>query len=456
MATGCLAKIESRSRGPVSYGGDPDSVEVAMKRKHSLFLAAALLAVALPTPHAPAAPAVLPEPESAGFSSKRLARVDKALQGYVDRGEVAGVVGLIARSGRVVYHKSFGHRDAEAQAPMSNDTIFRIASMTKPIASVAAMMLWEEGRFQLRDPIAKYLPEFSRMQVATAVESSDQARVPYKTMEATRRITIQQLLTHTAGLPNPYRGVTRDLYDEVRRNREPGGTVGDYVRALATLPLNFEPGERWEYGPATDVVGRLVEVLSGMTLDEFLQRKVFEPLGMADTHFYLPQSKLPRLAALYRPGEDGRIELQERPDENSRWVKEPHVYFSGAGGLVSTTADYFRFHQMMLNGGELDGVRILGPRTVRLMTANHTGDKSIWLRGPGSGFGLGYAVVTDQGPSALPGAEGTYSWGGAFCTVFWVDPADELVGILMTQVRPYTHLNIRKDFQTLTYQALVD
>ena len=176
---------------------------------------------------------------------------------------------------------------------------------------------------------------------------------------------------------------------------------------------------------------------------------------MNDTHFYLPESKLPRLAALYRPNEAGKIELQESPNENSRWVKQPHVYFSGGGGLVSTAADYFRFHQMMLNGGKLDGVRLLGPRTVRLMTSNHTGDLGVWLRGAGFGFGLGYSVSTEQGPSAMPAAEGSYGWGGAYCTVFWVDPVEEVIGILMTQVRPYTHLNIRRDFQTLTYQALV-
>ena len=403
-----------------------------------------------------AAPAVQPETQPEGFSAERLARIDNAIQGYVDRGEVPGVVGLIARRGKVVYHKSFGYRDAEAKAPMSNDVIFRIASMTKPIASVAVMMLWEEGRFQLRDPVSKFLPEFADMTVALPVEPGDSARGPFKTIEAMEAITIQHLLTHTAGFPNPYRGVTRALYNEVRENREADGTVGDYVTALSKLPLNFEPGSYWEYGPATDIVGRLIEVLSGMSLDAYLKEKIFDPLGMTDTHFYLPKSKIPRLAALYEPDDDGKIRLQEKPDSNSRWVRKPHVYFSAGGGLVSTTTDYYRFHQMMLNGGELEGVRIIGPRTVRLMTSNHTGDKAVWLRGPGYGFGLGYSVTVDQGSSAMPNAEGTYGWGGAFCTVFWVDPADEIVGILMTQVRPYTHLNIRHDFQTLVYQALVD
>ncbi len=177
---------------------------------------------------------------------------------------------------------------------------------------------------------------------------------------------------------------------------------------------------------------------------------------MVDTYFYLPESKVGRFAALYRPGEDGRIVLTEAPDVNARHVREPHKYFSGSGGLVSTAADYYRFHQMMLNGGELDGNRILGRKTIELMTSNHTGDHGLWLRGPGYGFGLGYSVVTDKGASAMPASVGSYSWGGAFCTVFWVDPEEELIGILMTQVRPYTHLNIRQDLQSLTYQAIVD
>ena len=395
-------------------------------------------------------------PAASGFSAERLQRVDAAMQGYVDRKEVAGAVGLIARSGEIVYHKSFGSRDVDAQAPMSRDVIFRIASMTKPIASVALMQLWEQGRFQLRDPISKFLPEFSKMRVALPIEPADSARGLFKTVEATNPITVQHLLTHTAGLANPYRGATQGLYREVRANLTPGSTIADYVAELAKLPLNFEPGERWEYGPATDVAGHLIEVLSGMRLDDYLKRNILEPLRMNDTYFYLPASKLPRFAAAYRPDADGKIELLDKPDASSRWLKKPQVYFSAGGGLVSTTNDYFRFHQMMLNGGELDGARLLGSRTVRLMTTNHTGEKSVWLRGPGFGFGLGYSVTTDLGPSAMPSAPGTYGWGGAYCTVFWVDPEDEIIGILMTQVRPYTHLNIRQDFQTLAYQALID
>ena len=396
------------------------------------------------------------EPEAVGMSSERLDRLDRVMQGYIDRNEVAGVVTLVARRGKVVHFSALGQRDVEAGAPMTHDAIFRIASMTKPIASVALMMLYEEGRFQLRDPIAKWLPEFADMQVAVPAPPQERLTGRYKTAPAARPITVQHILTHTAGLANTYRGITQPEFQEVVAPRKPGDTVGGMLKRLATLPLNFHPGEHWEYGRATDVVGRLVEVMSGQTLDAFLRERIFEPLGMTDTHFYLPESKLGRFAALYRPNAQGKIELAEAPTAESRFVAEPHTYFSGAGGLVSTARDYFRFHQMMLNGGELDGARILGRKTVELMTANHTGDKGIWLAGPGYGFGLGYAVVTDLGPSGTPRSEGSYYWGGAFGTIFWVDPSEELIGILMEQIRPYTHLNVRPDLATMTYQAIID
>ena len=395
-------------------------------------------------------------PEAVGMSSARLDRLDRVMQGYIDRNEVAGVVTLVARRGKVVHFSALGQRDVEAGAPMTHDTIFRIASMTKPIASVALMMLYEEGHFQLRDPISRWLPEFSDMQVALPSPEQERLAGRYKLVPAARPITVQHVLTHTAGLANTYRGLTQPDFQAMTAARKPADTVGDMVKRLARLPLNFHPGDRWEYGRATDVVGRLVEVMSGQTLDDFLRERIFEPLDMPDTHFYLPQSKLGRFAALYGPGDDGKIVLTEAPTAESRFVREPHVYFSGAGGLVSTARDYFRFHQMMLNGGELDGVRLLSRKTIELMTANHTGDYGIWLAGPGYGFGLGYAVVTDLGPSGTPRSEGSYYWGGAFGTIFWVDPSEELIGIMLTQVRPYTHLRIREDLATLTYQAIVD
>jgi CubicO group peptidase (beta-lactamase class C family) len=395
------------------------------------------------------------EPESVGMSSARLERLDAVMQAYVDRNEIAGAVALVARRGKVVHFSALGKQDVENGKAMAHDTIFRIASMTKPIASVALMMLYEEGRFQLRDPVSKWLPEFADMTVA--VPSTDEyIGEPYKTVPANGPITIQQLLTHTAGLPNYYRGVTQPDYLKMEAKTQPGDTVGDMLQRMAELPLNFHPGERWDYGRATDVVGRLVEVMSGQTLDEFLRQRIFEPLAMTDTHFYLPAEKLDRFTAMYGPDADGKIELTEAADADSRFVKEPHVYFSGAGGLMSTARDYFRFHQMMLNGGELDGVRMLSRKTIELMTANHTGDMGIWLTGPGYGFGLGYAIVTDLGPSATARSVGSYFWSGGYGTLFWVDPKEEVIGILMEQIRPYSHLNSRDDMISMTYQAIID
>ncbi len=396
------------------------------------------------------------EPETVGMSSERLERLDRVMQAYIDREEVAGAVTLVARRGKVVNFSAQGQRDVESGRAMTHDTIFRMASMTKPIASVALMMLYEEGHFQLRDPISKWLPEFAEMQVAIPAPEQERLTGRYKLVPAARPITVQHVLTHTAGLANTYRGLTQTDFQAMAGARKLDDTVGDMVKQLAKLPLNFHPGDRWEYGRATDVVGRLVEVMSGKTLDAFFRERIFGPLDMPDTHFYLPQSKLDRFAALYGPDDDGRIVLTEAPTADSRFVREPHVYFSGAGGLVSTARDYFRFQQMMLNGGQLDGARILSRKTVELMTANHTGDFGIWLAGPGYGFGLGYAIVTDLGPSATPRSEGSYYWGGAFGTIFWVDPSEELIGIMLTQMRPYTHLRIRDDLATMTYQAIVD
>ena len=396
------------------------------------------------------------EPETVGMSSRRLERLDDVMQAYIDRNETAGVVTLVARRGKVVHFSALGERDAESGAPMTHDAIFRIASMTKPIVSTALMMLYEEGRFQLRDPISKWLPAFADMEVAIPPPTQERVTVRYKTIPAARPITVQHILTHTAGLANSYRGIMQREFLELSAETKPGDTVGEVLERLARLPLNFNPGDAWEYGRGTDVVGRLVEVMSGQTLDAFLTERIFEPLDMTDTHFYLPESKLGRFTALYRPDANGKITLAEAPTAESRFVAEPHVYFSGAGGLVSTARDYFRFHQMMLNGGELDGTRIVSRKTVELMTANHTGDKGIWLAGPGYGFGLGYAIVTDLGPSGTPRSGGSFYWSGAYGTIFWVDPAEEIIGILMQQLRPYVHLNVRPDMATMTYQAITD
>ena len=394
--------------------------------------------------------------EDVGMSSSRLARLDRAMRGYVERGEIAGVVSLVARRGKVVHFSTVGDRDAEARAPMAPDTIFRIASMTKPIASVALMLLYEEGKFQLRDAIDKWLPAFRNMTVAMPATYRELGKGKYKSVAASGPITVQHVLTHTAGLPNRYRGITQSDFEAIAPQRTPGDTLSAFVERLGMLPLNFHPGDAWEYGRATDVVARLVEVISGQSFDEFLRDRIFVPLDMVDTHFYLPKNKLDRFAALYRPDGISGLALTEAPTADSVFVREPHSYFSGAGGLVSTARDYFRFQQMMLNGGALEGVRILGRKTVELMTVNHIGQRDVWLVGPGHGFGLGYAVVQDPGAVAMPYSVGSYFWWGAYNTTFWVDPTEELVGVLLTQLRPYTHLNIRQDLATLSYQAIID
>jgi CubicO group peptidase (beta-lactamase class C family) len=432
-----------------------------MTRTRVLVAAVALVSftgIAFAAAPAPADAPVSPvaKPETVGMSAERLGRIGPAMQRYIDSGLVPGTVTLVARKGKIVHLEARGARDAESGAPMSTDVIFRIASMTKPITSVALMMLYEEGKFRLNDPISKWMSEYAEPKVAEPLPDSA-AGPRYRLVPAVRPITVRQLLTHTAGLANSYLGFFKQEVDKVSAKQKPDDTVADYVSRLAAVPLNYQPGERWEYSGATNHVGRLVEILSGMTLDEFFRQRIFEPLGMKDTHFYLPAAKLPRFAAQYTPGEkDKKIVLADAPTAESRFVKEPHTFFMGAGGLVSTATDYWRFQQMMLQGGELEGRRILGRKTVELMTSNHTGDLPIWLSGPGYGFGLGYSVLLDHGAAASMQSNGTFGWGGAFCTYFWVDPQEEMIGILMTQVRPYDHLGIREEFSVLANQAISD
>jgi CubicO group peptidase (beta-lactamase class C family) len=406
------------------------------------------------------------KPEEVGMSSERLARIRPAMQRYLEQQLIPGAVTLVARHGRVVHLDAIGLRDVEAGNPMTADTIFRIASMTKPITSVALMMLFEEGHFLLSDPVSKWIPEFADPKVAEPVPPDEfSGLLPYRLVRADRPITIRHLLTHTTGLSATPRGITQEEFMKVQQRQRPDETIGDFVKRYAKVPLNRHPGESWNYSRATCVVGHLVEIMSGMTLDEYFRERIFKPLNMPDTCFYLPVEKLDRFAACYTPGEDGKIQLTDAPTPESRFVKEPHTYFMGSGGLVSTIADYYRFDQMMLNGGELDGARILGRKTVEFMTKIHTGDLPIWLPGPWAGFGLGFAVARNidtintlkaehSGPT--PWSVGTYTWGGAFCTYPFVDPVEKLIGIVMTQVGPYRHLNIRQEFTGLAYQAIVD
>lgn len=389
-------------------------------------------------------------PEDAGISSERLARVRAAMQRYIDRGDVAGTVAMIARRGRLVHFESQGVADLETRRPMKNDAIFRLASMTKPITSIAAMMLLEEGRFLLDDPISKFLPEFRDMKVALANKPNERAEGGFHLVPAEREITVRHLLSHSAGLASGTAGATLDLNRKLQAERKPNETLEAYVKRLAKLPLNFHPGTAWEYGPATDVLGRLIEVVSGQTLDQFFRSRIFQPLGMTETFFYVPQDKLPRLVSAYAKGDDGK--LRKLPASRHESAGQ---FYSGGGGLAGTAEDYLRFCQMLLNGGQFNGARLVSRKTIEAMTANQIGAIPLWKDTLGGHrFGLGFRVLTDLGKSPNLASVGSFGWGGAYGTYFWVDPKEEMIGILMVQLMPYAHLNIRFDFQNAATQAV--
>ena len=380
-------------------------------------------------------------PEDVGMSSQRLQRVSALMQRHIDENLLAGTVSLIARHGKVVHLEAQGFSNKEAGVPMGTDNIFTIMSMTKPIVTVALMSLFEEGHFLLDDPISKWLPEYADKTVRRA------GGVRTLSEPAARPITVRHVLSHTSGLsirpPTPPRG---------RQTRTRPTTLAEAVDLAADVPLAFHPGDEWQYGASTDYVAILVEKISGMSLDDFLRERIFEPLGMQDTYYNIPESKVGQVAAVYRPsGPENTIELFRAPT-----YREPTRYFGGQAGLSSTAADYFRFHQMMLNGGELDGARILSPRTINLMVSNHIGDKLVYIRGPGYGFGLGYGIVMDAGLANDHLSPGSFLWGGAWGTVAWVDPVENILGVLMMQITSYRHLTVRQDFSTVTSQAIIE
>ena len=385
-------------------------------------------------------------PEDVGLSTARLARLGSVMRGEIERGRVPGAVALVARRGRLAYFESYGRRDPRSPDPMARDSIFRIYSMTKPIVSVAAMMLWEQGRFLLSDPIEKYLPELGRRKVAL-VRGAE-----IELVDAERPITIQDLLRHTSGLTYEFRGSgpVHKMYTAERiysRNQ----SNADQVTALAKLPLLHQPGTKWEYSRSTDVLGRLIEVLSGLTLGEYLQRHIFAPLGMVDTAFFVPAREHGRLAEAFAKDPDTGAGVQLIN------VHDAPKFESGGGGLVSTAGDYARFLQMLLNGGRLDGVRFLSRKTLELMTADHlgpiTGAPDLLL--PGYGFGLGFAVRLQPGIAHVPGSVGQYFWGGLAGTTFWVDPREELFAIMLIQ-GPGQRDYFRNLFRDLVYAAFDD
>ncbi len=399
----------------------------------------------------------LSSPESVGFSSQRLNRVNKMMQGYIDKGKLASGLTMLARHGETFHFEPYGVLDLESGVPVERDTLFRIYSMTKPITSAAVMMLYEEGHFSLDDPVGKFIPELASMKVYDGMGETGMRLV-----DQDRPITIRHLLTHTSGLSYGFHqdSPVEEMYREADIT-PPDGTLQEMAEKLGRLPLLTQPGTKWRYSFATDVLGYLVEVISGKPFDQFLQDNILDPLGMSDTSFFAPEEKLDRLATVYGEGKGGIAPLHNPlVDRHAR----PHTLFSGGGGLVSTGTDYMRFCQMLLNGGVFGDQRLLAPKTVEMMRSNHLADalkpfavgQSNASDTKGCGFGLGFRVVMDIAQHGIIGSNGIYSWGGAASTAFWIDPQEDLVAILLTQFMPSSYYPLRREFQIATYQAMVE
>jgi CubicO group peptidase (beta-lactamase class C family) len=388
------------------------------------------------------------KPEQVGLSSERLDRITQTIRADVEKGRLPGAVVLIARKGRVAYFEAIGFRDKAASAPLQKDAIFRIYSMTKPFTSVAIMMLVEEGRIQLSDPVSKYLVQLTKLQVGVEKPDAATGTPTLSFVPADREMTIQDLLRHTSGLTYGVFGKSpvKDLYTKGGADAN-DHTNTELVDKLAKLPLHYQPATTWEYSRSTDVLGRVVEVVAGTTLARFLEERIFQPLKMADSGFWVPAPKHGRIAEPLAADPDTGQPVKLRD------VTAPPKYESGGGGGVSTALDYARFSQMLLNRGHFDGARLLGRKTVELMTADHLGE--IKFPRPGWTFGLGFAVRKELGLASEPGSVGEYNWGGLGGTFFWVDPKEELVGIWMAQ-GPGQRTYYRGVFKNLVMQALVE
>lgn len=394
-------------------------------------------------------------PESVGMSSEALERIAPLLQQYVDSGELVGVVSMLARHGEIVHFENYGTLDMDTGAPIEKDSLFRIYSMSKPITTVAAMMLYEEGKFQLTDPVSKFLPEFANLKV---MDEGGSMVAPERAM------TMQMLMSHTAGLTYGVFGDT--LVDRQYRDAEILGNtdLAEMTSRLGEIPLQYQPGTRFHYSVSVDVLGRVVEVLSGQPLDEFFEQRIFTPLEMTDTFFEVPADKKPRFGTNHSfDPRTKTLEVSDRP-ETSAFANEV-TFFSGGGGLVSSTEDYMRFSQMLLNGGELDGARILGRKTIEFMTQNHlpgifggaseNTNADLYGMSRGTGFGLGFAVIEDPAGAGGITSAGEFYWGGAAGTIFWIDPVEDLIGIVMIQ-----HMNVqvplRNTFKAVSYGAIIE
>jgi CubicO group peptidase (beta-lactamase class C family) len=407
----------------------------------------------------------------AGLDERRLERITEHLQlRYIDAGRIAGCQVAVARHGHVGYFRSFGFRDAERSLPVEDDTIWRIYSMTKPITGVALMSLYERGTFQLSDPVTRFIPEWRELKVREQADDGSERLV-----DPERPMTVRDLLMHTSGLGFGGRPTLQELFSAENAGqgrgfvpglrRGPDATLQTMVEHYAGYPLEFHPGRHWLYSVSTDICARLVEIISGQRFDDYLRETIFQPLGMTDTAFLVPDEKAGRFAACYRRNTSKKLVLVDDP-QRSGYRQQPS-FLSGGGGLVSTGADYLRFCEMLLSGGELDGVRILGRKTVELMTANHLpgdGDlRSFAMPGSygevgfdGIGFGLTMAVAKAPTATQVIGSAGEYMWGGAASTIFWADPAEDLAVVFMTQLLPSGTFNFRGQLKTLVYPAIID
>ncbi len=409
---------------------------------------------------APAAPRAFSQsfapasPEEAGVSSERLARIDAVLEEYVEEERLPGAALVIGRRGHVVYARAFGYRDREAEEPLEITDLFRIASQTKAVISVGVMVLQEQGRLLIDQDLSDFIPEFDSTTVAVKKEEGG-----YETVPANRNITVRDLLTHTAGIgygwgPGAVRWAEAGIQGWYFADRDE--PIAETAKRMGNLPMDAQPGEAFVYGYATDILGVVIERASGMPLDEFLRVEILEPLGMVDTHFYVPPEKADRLTVVYSVTEEKGMERAPDPGHmvgQGMYLDGPRKSFSGGAGLVSTPGDYARFLEALRRGGTLDGARILSPKTVQLMTVDHAHDA--W-QGDGGGFGLGFGITEEIGWNGLPGSPGTYTWGGAYHSTYWVDPAEELVVSYMTQVIPAQGLDDHQRLRALVYQALVD
>jgi len=407
-------------------------------RSKSLFLAAtAISLVAAPLPSA--------KPEDVGLSSERLQRIHSMVQRHMDLGDISGAVVLVARKGQIAFVDVQGAMDVETKKPMTRDAIFRMASMTKPVIGTAVMMMLEEGKVQLGDPVSKFIPEFKVMKVAMAEDPAKGPGNPPKfyTVPAAREITVKDLLTHTSGLSSGPMGQS----EVAKIRRKPTETLADYIPRLASTPLEFQPGTRWMYSASDgfDVLARIVEVASGMPLNGFLKRRIFDPLDMPETSHYPTDAQMPRLVTAYQKTDKGLVKTQNSLSMSSK------VYFAGGGGLVSTVDDYSHFAQMLANGGELNGKRLLSPRTVKLMSSVHI-PYTLPGRTSGEGFGLSVRVIQDAIVGNIRISDGSFGWSGAYGTHFWADPKEDLVALMMIQT-PIREM--RPEFENAVMQAIV-